>query len=144
MSKKRRPPAKRDKAPNQKEQRRYQRELKRKRLRERPPQKRQRPKKFPLGFGTGLFIAVLWSLGIGIADSMQISFDGDTAILVMVPFVILPFIVMPLLVKVLGKKWSDPVRAYDVIDRLDVRLWILGLAVLVSVKLGTLIAKLFR
>ena len=137
MSKKRRPPAKRDKAPNQKEQRRYQRELKRKRLRERPPQKRQRPKKFPLGFGT-------WSLGIGIADSMQISFDGDTAMLVMVPFVILPFIVMPLLVKVLGKKWSDPVRAYDVIDRLDVRLWILGLAVLVSVKLGTLIAKLFR
>lgn len=143
MSKKRRLPAKREKAPNQKEQRRYQRELKRKRLRiqKRPVQKR--PEKFPLGFGTAMYICVLGCLGIATADRMHLSFDGELAMMAMFPFIFLSFIAAPLLVKLLGKKWSDTDRAYGLIDRIDIVLWNIAVAVILLDYIIFLIAKLF-
>ncbi len=142
MGKKRRPPAKREKAPNQKEQRRYRRALRKKQQQNRKPCKR--PLKFPLGYGTALMTAVLWGIGIAAAARMHAAFDSEAAILVMFPFLFLPFIAAPLLVKLLGKKWNDSDRAYNLIDRIDIVLWIIAIAVIFLVKIIFCIAKLFR
>ncbi len=75
---------------------------------------------------------------------MHVSFDGETAILVMIPFLNLPFLAAPLPVKLLGKKTERSGRAYNMIDRIGIVLRIISVAVIFPVKIISLTAKLFR
>ena len=97
MGKHRKPPSRREKAPNQEEQRRYRRNLRRK-LRKLRQKKEpdytplERPKKFPLGSGFAMLIGTLGGGGIALADRMQLPFDDERAFLILVWILILPFI----------------------------------------------------
>ena len=147
MGKHKKPPAKREKAPNQKEQRRYQQILRRKQRKLQRKQElentpRKRPMKYPLGFGIALMLGLLGSMGVALADRMHIAFDGEYAMMILMAFIILPFILMPLLVKLLGQKWNDRNRAYNIIDRIDGVCGCIALTVIALVQIAGCIRKL--